>query len=133
MQRSLMWSLVKRHKKKSQIRASEQLIRFVTDLESVASAIKGSDLNITEDDFVSTAKCIQDNKELQLVTRSGLQRLRYCVCHLQHEQAMKTPYSVRQFLKTLLQKVQHYKVDVIAGDANSAAYKYYKKQEYQDL
>ena len=46
---------------------------------------------------------------------------------------MKTPYRVRQLLKTLLQKVQHYKVDVIAGDANSAAYKHYKKQEYQDL
>ena len=27
----------------------------------------------------------------------------------------------------------HFKVDVIAGDANAAAYKYYKNQEYQDL
>ena len=44
-----------------------------TDLESVASAIEGSNLNITEDNFVPTAKCIQDTKERQLVTRSGLQ------------------------------------------------------------
>ena len=29
--------------------------------------------------------------------------------------------------------MHHIKVDVIAGDANEAAYKYYKKQEYQDL
>ena len=47
-------------------------------------------------------------------------RLRSCVCHLHHEQAVKTPCRLRQFLKTLLQKVQHYKVHVIAGDANAA-------------
>ena len=33
------------------------------DLESVALAIEGSDLNITEDNFVHTAKCIQDTKK----------------------------------------------------------------------
>ena len=33
----------------------------------------------------------------------------------------------------MLQQVYHFKVDVIAGDANAAAYKYYKKQEHQDL
>ena len=27
----------------------------------------------------------------------------------------------------------HFKVDVIAGDANAAAYKYYERQEHQDL
>ena len=27
----------------------------------------------------------------------------------------------------------HFKVDVIAGDANAAAYKYFSEQEYQDL
>ena len=30
-------------------------------------------------------------------------------------------------------KVQHYRVDVIAGGASAAAYRYYKKQTYQDL
>ena len=49
-----------------------------TGLESVALAIEGSDINITEDNFVPTAKCIQDQKK-QLVTRSGLQKLRCCV------------------------------------------------------
>ena len=68
-----------------------------TDLESVALAIEGSDLNITEDDFVPSAKSSQDAKERQLVTRSGLQRLRCCVCHLHQEQAMKAPCRVRLF------------------------------------
>ena len=104
-----------------------------TDLESVALASEGRDLNITEDNFLPAAKCIQDTKERQLVTRSGLQRLRCCVCHLHHERAMKAPYRVRQFFGRVLQQVHHFKVDVIAGDANAAAYKYFKKQEYQDM
>ena len=33
----------------------------------------------------------------------------------------------------MLQQVCHFKVDVIAGDANAAAYNYYRSQEYQDL
>ena len=55
----------------------------------------------------------------------------YSVTH--HEQAMKAPSRVRQFFKTVLQQVHHFKVDVIAGDANAAAYKYFRKQQYQDL
>ena len=102
-----------------------------SDLESVALAIEGSDLNTTEDHFVPTAKCIQDTKEGQLETRSGLPRLRCCVCHLHHEQAMKSPLCVRQFFRTVLQQVHHFKVDVIVGDANAAAYKYLKKQQYK--
>ena len=85
-------------------------------------AIEGSDLNTTEDHFVPTAKCIiQDTKGRQLVTRSGRQRLQCCVCHLHHDQAMKSPLRVRPFFKTVLQQVHHFKVDVIAGDANAAA------------
>ena len=38
-----------------------------------------------------------------------------------------------RFFKTVLQQVYHFKVDVIAGDANAAAYKYHKKQEHQYL
>ena len=104
-----------------------------TDIESVALALEGSDLTITEDNFVPTAGCIQDTKERQLVTRSGLQRLRNSVCHLHHEQAMKAPSRNRQFFAEVFEKVQHYKVDVIAGDVNAAAHKYYKRQVCQDL
>ena len=46
---------------------------------------------------------------------------------------MKAPYRVRQFFGTVLQQVYRFKVNVIAGDANAAAYTYYKKQEHQDL
>ena len=104
-----------------------------SDLESVALAVEGSDLNTTEVNFVPTARCIQHTKERQLVTRSGLQRPRCCVCHLHHERAMNAPVSVKQCIKTVLQQVHHMKVDVIAGDANAAAYKYNKRQENQDL
>ena len=103
------------------------------DPECVALAIEGSDLNTIEDNFVPTAKCIQDTKGRQLATRSGLQGLACSVYHLHHEQAMKSPLRVRQFFKTMLQHVHNFKVDVIAGDANAAAYKYFKKQQYQDL
>ena len=47
--------------------------------------------------------------------------------------AVGAPYHVRQFFTIVLKKVQYYSVDVIAGDANAAACKYYKRQEYQDL
>ena len=47
---------------------------------------------------------------------------------------MNSPAAVREFFGTVLQHVCHFKVDVIAGGANAAAYKCYKKkQEYQDL
>ena len=98
-----------------------------TNLESVALALESSDLNTTEDNFVPAAKCIQDTKERQLVTRSGLQRLRCCVCHLHHEQAIKAPYRVRQFFGTVHQKVHHFKVNVFPGDANAAPNKNYEK------
>ena len=125
-----------------------------SDLGTVALVIESSDLSITEDNFVPTARCIQDTKKRQLVTRSSLHGLRCCECHLHHEQAMRAPYlvrqffakvlkkeqrvshlhheqamrapyRVRQFFAKLLRKVQHYRVDVLAGDANAAAYKYF--------
>ena len=56
------------------------------DLESVVLAIEGTTSDVTDDEIVPMAKCIQDTKERQPVTRSGLQRLRRCVCHLHHKQ-----------------------------------------------
>ena len=40
---------------------------------------------------------------------------------------MNSPAVVRQFFKTVLQQVCHFNVDVIAGDANAAAYKVFQK------
>ena len=123
MQRSLKWNKFGK-KGEGAITDSREwkADTLFNDLESVAFAIEGSDVNTTEDHFVPTAKCIiQDTEGRQLVTRSGRQRLQCCVCHLHHDQAMKSPLRVRPFFKTVLQQVHHFKVDVIAGDANAAA------------
>ena len=69
------------------------------NLESVAWAIQSSNLSITEDNFVPSARCFQDTKKRQQVTRASFQRLRCCVCHIHHEQAMRAPYRVRQFFR----------------------------------
>ena len=110
--------------KESRERSAEQLS---SDLEPVASAVEGSDLGPTDDSFEPTASCINDTKERQLVTRSGLPRLRCCVYHLHHKRAMTSP-AVLDFFKTMLQQVCHFNVDVIARDANAAAYKNYKNK-----
>ena len=65
----------------------------------VAIFIEGSDLSITEDSLVPSARCFQDTKKGKLVTRSNLQRLRCCVCHLHHEYTRSAPHRVRQFSK----------------------------------
>ena len=67
-----------------------------SDLESVASAVEVSEL---KDNFVPTANCVQDTKERQQVTRSGLQRMRCCVCHLHHQRAMAAAEPVRNIIK----------------------------------
>ena len=86
--------------KKAQAQPRERTAdSLISDLESVALAVEGSDLDTTEGNFVPTARCIQHTKERQLVTRSGLQRPRCCVCHLHHERAMNAPVSVEQIIQ----------------------------------
>ena len=46
---------------------------------------------------------------------------------------MMAPHRVRQIFAKVPKKVQYYGVDVIAGDATAAAYRYYKRQSYQAL
>ena len=46
---------------------------------------------------------------------------------------MNAPVSVRKFSKKVLQQVYNCKVDVIAGDANAAACKYFRNKKYKDL
>ena len=73
--------------RESRDRSAEQLF---ADLESVASAVEGSDLGPTEDPFEPTASCIYDLKKRQPVTRSGPPRLKCCVCNLHHKRAMSS-------------------------------------------
>ena len=42
---------------------------------------------------------------------------------------MNSRAAVREDFGTVLQHVCHFKTDVIAGDANASAYKYYKKNK----
>ena len=99
-------------------------------LKSVALFIEGINPDVTEDDNVHTTEFIQDIKK---VTRWDLQKLRCDVCHLLHKQTMTTSTAVQQFFKTVLQQIRHFKIDVIAGDVNTTACRYYKKQVFQDL
>ena len=112
--------------KESRERSSEQ---HFTDLEFVALDVEGSDVGTGGDPFEPTARCINDTRKRKQVTKSGLPRLTCCVCHLHHKWAMNSLAAVRDFFKTVLQQVYHFKVDVIAGDANAAAHKYYKKSK----
>ena len=43
---------------------------------------------------------------------------------------MRAPYRVRQIFAKVLKEVQQYRVDVIAGDANAAAYNYHKRHDF---
>ena len=129
MERSLRWSLAKKAEGSFTDSREWTACTLCSDLESVALIVEGSDL---KDSFVPTANCIRDTKGRQLVTRSGLRRRRCCVCHLHHKRAMTAPGSVRKFFKTELEQVYNLEVDDSAGDANAAAHKFFKKQEYQD-
>ena len=80
----------------SRERSAEQLF---DDLESVALFVEGSDLGTTKDPFEPTASCINDTKMRQLVTTSGLSKLRCCVCHLHRKRAINSPAAVREFFQ----------------------------------
>ena len=80
--------------RESRERPAEQLF---ADLESVALAVEDSDLGPTQDPFEPTASCIDHTKKRQPVTRSGLPRLRCCMCHFHDKRAMNSPAAVREF------------------------------------
>ena len=68
----------RRQKEQSRNRASDLLSSSLL-LKPVASVVEGSDLDVTEDPVEPTASCINGTRKRQLVTRSGLPRLRCCV------------------------------------------------------
>ena len=106
MLQSLRSSSAKRQKRaatESCDRTAEQLFDH---LESFALAVDGNDLGTTEDLFEPTARCINDTKKRQLMTRSGLPSLRCCVSHIYHKCAMKPPAAAREFFKMVLQQVR---------------------------
>ena len=100
---------------------------FFADLQSVALAIESRDFNTTEDNFVHTAKCIQYTKKRQLVTRSGLKMTTVLSMPCPPRAGNEGTSLCSTVFQTELQQVQHFKVDVFAGDANAAAHRYYKR------
>ena len=99
--KSILEKTTERAVKESRERTAEELFAH---LEPVASAEEGSDLGTTEDPFEPTARCINDTKKRQLVTRSGLPRPRCCVCHLHRKWAMQSPAAFREFSKQCFNK-----------------------------
>ena len=68
------------------------------------------------------------------MTRSNLQRLRCCVCHFHHEQALRGHLIVFDiFSQKYLRRYDTTGLMLFAGDATAAAYRYQQRQEYQDL
>ena len=119
MQQSLRSSLAKRQKEQPQNRASDLLSSSLLIWSPLHHLWKAATSVQLRTPF---SQCnLHHTKKRHLVTRSGLPRLRCCVYHLHHKWAMKSTAAVRQFFKTVLQQVCHFKVDVIAGDANAAA------------
>ena len=84
----------------SRERTAETLSR---DLEYVAEVLEE---NETRSNLKPTADCPRNTREKQLVTRSGLPRIRCCVCQIHHERAMNAPGSVRKFLKKSSTSIQ---------------------------
>ena len=90
---------VKFGKEKSHDSRERSAKHLVDTLEQVAQSVEKNIVN--REDVEPTSECINDTKKRALVTRSGLTRLRCCVCHLHHERARTAPQSVRLFFKTV--------------------------------
>jgi len=67
------------------------------------------------------------------LTRSGLNKVRVCVYHVNSIAAKRKPDIVRGHLAAMAIDVCELQVDIVAGDANGAAYSYYKRQKNPSL
>ena len=99
---------------------------FFDSLESVALAVEGSALGTSEAPFSAYSKMRQRHQE-----EATGDQIWSSNTHLCHERAISarnqwTCYYSKVF-QAVLQQVRHLKLDVIAGDANTAAYKNHKK------
>ena len=106
----------------SRERSAEQL--FDT-LEYVALVVESSDFCTIEEPFERTARCINNTKKRQLVTRSDLPKIKMlCMPSPPHTCAMNAPARCSTvFWNGASASVLHFKVDVMARDANAAANK----------
>ena len=73
-----------------------------------------------------------DPRERTCLRRAGLRKVRACVLHLNYMEAKK-PKNARDWLCFVFRQCMEHGVDIIAGDANSAASTFYKRQEFCDI
>ena len=99
-----------------------------SDLETVALAIESS-----EDNFVPTVRCIQVTQEASGNQIKSSQTTVLCMPSPSRAGNEGTLPCSTVFRKSTSERYNTTKVDVIAGDAIAPAYKYHKRQEYQDL
>ena len=129
----LRWSFVKFWKEQSRVRESEQLIYFSLTLGLLHQPLKAATsaslrtISCPLQDVFKTPR--KGNWWPDQVFRD------YGVVYAISITSKQWKHLIvfESFSQRYSREVQHYRVDVIAGDANAAAYKYYKKQEYQDL
>ena len=125
---SLKSNLARRQKEPSGNRASDLLSNSLLIQSPLHALWKAATSVQLRTPFEPTASCIYDTRKGQLVSRSGLPRKRLlCMPSTPQAGIESSPAAVRDFFGTVLHQVNHFKVDVIAGDANAAAYKYCKK------
>jgi len=65
--------------------------------------------------------------------RSGLNKVRICVYHVNNFAARRRPEIVRGHLAAMALDVCQLQADIVAGDANGAAYSFYKRQRNSSL
>ena len=129
-QRSLRWDLVRNQKEHSQIREGEQLTHCLWIWSPVALAIEGSDLCIPEDNFC--AYCKMNTGTKKRTTGDQIKSFRDCdVAYAISIMSKQWKHLIvfTQFFAKVHKKVQRWRVDVIAGDANAAENKCYKRQK----
>ena len=79
MPQSLMSNLAKRQKEQPLSRVSDRLSRLSTFWSLLRSLWKAATSKLLRSSFEPAARCINDSKRKQLVTRSDLLRLKLCM------------------------------------------------------
>ena len=124
--RSLKWK-VKRTEGISTDSCERTADTLFDELESVSLAIEGSDLNIPEDNVVPPARCIQDTTERATGDQIRSSRTNDVVYANSKHWRHLTVFDSFSASAPLQGRCHCWRY------ANAAAYKYHRKQEYQDL
>ena len=133
VRRCLKRIFFRNQKDHSRICAGKQLIRFFSALGPVAVVIWGSDLSITEDNVVPLRDVFRTRRKGNWWPDQifGDYHVVCAISIMSKQWGHLIVFDI--FFAKVLKKVQHCRVDVIAGDATAAAYRCYKRQSCQAL